>query len=151
MSRLWRRYGGGPGHLLSSLASLAIAAAAVIGWTQRPADLDTVLVWFLAAILLHDLVFLPLYALADRISVGFLPRRSRGYVRAPLLISLLVLAATFPSVLGEGARSARSLSGLPQPDYLLRWLILSGVLFALSGLLYALRRPERAGVGRSLG
>lgn len=70
MRALWRRYGAGPGHLLLSAACLAIAAAAVIGWTQRPGDLMSVLIWFAAAVLLHDLVALPLYTLLDRHSIG---------------------------------------------------------------------------------
>jgi hypothetical protein len=139
MSRIWQRYGGGPGQLLASIASLAIAAAAIIGWTQRAHDLKAVIEWFLAAILLHDLVFLPIYSLADRVTIGFLPRRAGVYLRAPALISLLLLATVFPTVLGFGARSAHNLSGITEHGYLARWLILTGALFALSGLAFALR------------
>jgi hypothetical protein len=139
VSRLWQRYGAGPGHLLATFASLAIAAAAVVGWFQSPTDLKGVLTWFVAAILLHDLVFLPLYTLADRLTIGFLPRRIAGYVRVPALISGLVLAAVFPTVLGYGARSAGRLSGIIEHGYLARWLLLTGVLFAISGLAYAVR------------
>ena len=139
MRRIWQRYGAGPGHLLASIASLAIAAAAIIGWTQRPKDLESVLIWFIAAILLHDLVLLPIYSLADRVTIGFLPRRAAVYVRVPALISLLLLAAVFPTVLGYGARTEHNVSAIVEHGYLERWLILTGVLFALSGLAYALR------------
>ncbi len=139
MRRVWQRYGAGPGHLLATVASLAIAAAAVIGWTQRPRDLESVVIWFIAAILLHDLVLLPIYSLADRLTIGFLPLRAAVYVRVPALISLLLLAAVFPTVLGYGARTEHNVSGIVEHGYLERWLILTGALFALSGLAYALR------------
>lgn len=139
MTGLRQRYGGGPGHLLATVASLAIAGAAVVGWFQSPSDLERVLIWFVASILLHDLLLLPLYTLADRLTMGFLPVRAAVYVRAPALISLLVLATVFPTVLGYGARSARRLGDIAQHGYLTRWLLLTGALFALSGLAYALR------------
>jgi len=60
-------------------------------------------------------------------------------VRVPLLISLLVLAATFPTVLGYGADSEHHASGVVEHGYLVRWLLLCGALFALSGLSYAAR------------
>jgi hypothetical protein len=144
MRAIWRRYGAGPGHLLATVASFAIATAAVIGWTQRPKDLMSVLVWFVAAILLHDMVLLPLYTLADRVTIGFLPVRAAVYVRVPVIISALLLAAVFPTVLGYGGRSTFNLSGIAEHGYFIRWLIVTGVLFALSGLAYALRGRETA-------
>ncbi|HTW12514.1 MAG TPA: hypothetical protein VME01_07215 [Solirubrobacteraceae bacterium] len=143
MSRLRSRYGAGPGHLLVLLASFAIAAAAVVGWFQRPVDLRGVLVWFAAAIVLHDLVLLPIYSLLDRVTVGRLPARSIAYVRVPAIISALVLLVLFPTVLGFGARRELAASGIPEHGYLLRWLILTGALFALSGLGYALGPVRR--------
>ncbi len=120
MSRLRARYGGGPAHLLATL-------------------LQNVLIWFVGAILLHDMVFLPVYSLLDRVTVARLPARAIAHVRVPLLISLLVLAATFPTVLGYGASSEHHASGIYEHGYLARWLALSGALFALSGLYYAAR------------
>jgi hypothetical protein len=142
MKRLRARYGGGPAHLLASLASLVIAGAAVIGWTQRPRDLTNVLIWFAAAIVLHDLVLLPLYSLLDRVTLGRLPLRAAAYVRVPALVSALVLAAVFPTVLGFGAHQELNASGIVEHGYLARYLLLAGALFALSGLAFAV------GVGR---
>jgi hypothetical protein len=144
MKRIWQRYGGGPGELLATLASLFIATFAVIGWSQRPKDFVSVLIWFGAAVLLHDLVLLPLYTLADRVTLGFLPVHATVYIRVPLLISLLVLAVVFPTALGYGGHSAHNLTGIREHGYFLRWLALSGGLFALSGLAYALRRTLSA-------
>jgi hypothetical protein len=138
--RLGARYGGSPAHLLASLAALAIAAAAVLGWLQRPRDLEGVLIWFGIAAVLHDLVLLPLYSLVDRISIGQLPRHLGAYVRVPALISGLLFVVLFPTILGYGAATFHGASGLTEHGYLARWLLLSGVLFALSGLAFAARR-----------
>jgi hypothetical protein len=144
ITRLRARYGGGPAHLLATIASLAIAAAAVIGWTQRPRDLENVLIWFGAAIVLHDIVLLPIYSLIDRHTLGRLPASLATYVRVPVLTSALVLAAVFPTVLGFGAHQEHNASGIVEHGYLARYLLLTGALFALSGLTYALRSRRPA-------
>ncbi|HEX3802509.1 MAG TPA: hypothetical protein VHV75_06700 [Solirubrobacteraceae bacterium] len=139
MRQLRARHGSGPAHLLATLASFAIAGAAVIGWTERPRDLVSVLIWFGAAIVLHDLVLLPIYSLADRLTLGRLPSKAAAYVRVPALVCLLVLAVAFPTVLGFGAHQEHNASGIVEHGYLARFLLLCGVLFALSGLIYAVR------------
>jgi hypothetical protein len=139
VKRLRARYGAGPEHLLATLASFAIAGAAVVGWTERPRDLVSVLIWFGAAIVLHDLVLLPIYSLADRLTLGRLPSKAAAYVRVPALVSLLVLAVVFPTVLGFGAHQEHNASGIVEHGYLARFLLLSGILFALSGLAFAVR------------
>lgn len=143
MKRVGARYGAGPAHLLATVASLAIAGAAVLGWTQRPRDLTNVLIWFGAAIVLHDLVLLPAYSLLDRLTVGWLPGRAVTYVRVPALVSAFVLAAVFPTVLGFGAHQEHNASGIVEHGYLARWLLLTGALFALSGLAYAVGGRRR--------
>ena len=140
MRRLRARYGAGPAHLLATLASFLIAAAAVIGWTQRPRDLLTVLIWFAAAIVLHDMVLLPVYSIADRLTLGRLPGEDRR-VRAR-------------SGTGQRARAGRRVpdrarlrghirstmpAAIVEHGYLARWLLLCGGLFALSGLAFAVR------------
>jgi hypothetical protein len=45
----------------------------------------------------------------------------------------------FPTVLGFGAHQEHNASGIVEHGYLARWLLLTGVLFALSGLAYTLR------------
>ena len=143
IARLRARYGGGPAHLLATIASLAIAAAAVIGWTQRPRDLENVLIWFGAAIVLHDIVLLPIYSLLDRHTLGRIPAQVAAYVRVPALTSALVLAVVFPTVLGFGAHQEHNASGIVEHGYLARYLLLTGALFALSGLTYAIRGRRR--------
>jgi hypothetical protein len=164
--RFRRRYGAGPLHLLGLIASFAIAGAAVIGWFQRPRDVKTVLEWFFAAIVLHDLVAVPIYSLLDRIAFAGVRRRARResdagtvaagphrvrasrrparsgvnpapYLRVPALLSGLLLVVFFPVVFGLGAQSELSASGIPERGYLARWLLAGGVMFALSGGAYA--------------
>jgi hypothetical protein len=164
----WRRfrarYGGGPLHLLVLVASFAIAGAAVVGWSQRPRDLATVLEWFVAAILIHDLVLLPLYSVMDRIALGGLrPRTVRGvgagagaarpglvnptpYLRIPAILSGLLLAVFFPVIFGLGAQTELSASGIAESGYLARWLLATGVMFSASGLAYVVA-TARARVG----
>jgi hypothetical protein len=142
-SRLRARYGGGPAHLLATIASLAIAGAAVLGWMQRTRDLENVLIWFGAAIVLHDVVLLPIYSLIDRQTLARLPVKLATHLRVPALTSALVLVVVFPTVLGFGARHEYGASGVVEHGYLARWLLLTGFLFALSGLAYAANGRRR--------
>jgi len=102
----------------------------------------------LGAIVAHDLVLLPLYSLAERIAARLTratatPARAGAlalnHVRVPVMIAGLLFLLFFPSILGrnEGYTAA---SGLDSDVYLGRWLALTGALFVLSGLLYAVRR-----------
>lgn len=163
MRRLRILYGAGPVHLIALLASFAIAGAAVLGWFQRPRDVVSVLVWFLAAIVLHDVVLMPLYALLDRLTVGLLHRRGirpraaprpsainpAPYIRVPAMISGLLLAVLFPVILGLGRHTEFIASGIPEHGYLARWLLTCGGLFAVSGVAYVVRvaRRRRPGPG----
>lgn len=157
-------YGAGPLHLLALLASFAIAGAAVVGWFQRPRDVGNVLVWFVAAIVIHDLVLLPLYSLLDRIAFGLRRERVDGaqratvfrlvdpaaYVRIPAILSGLLLIVFFPVIFRLGDATQRAASGFGQSVYLSRWLLVSGVMFALSGLAYAVA-VARAGAHAQVG
>lgn len=156
--RLRALYGAGPLHLLALLASFAIAAAAVVGWFQRPRDVVNVLEWFVAAIVIHDLVLFPLYSLLDRIAFGGV-RRLAGhrrqsepssivngtpYLRVPAILSALLLATFFPVILGFGERTEFAASGIAESGYLARWLLATGVMFAASAVVYAVA-VSRAG------
>jgi hypothetical protein len=152
-------YGAGPLQLLALLASLAIAGAAVVGWFDRPRDVINVLVWFAAAIVLHDVVLLPLYSLLDRIAFGGAgmlvagarrPEPSRlvnptPYLRIPAILSGLLLAVFFPVILGLGAQTELSASGIVESGYLTRWLLATGALFVVSGVAYALAVARAGG------
>lgn len=140
------RYGAGPVHLLSLLACFGLSAYVV----TRLAHVGHALligVWFVGAIVLHDMVLFPLYALAGRglERAAWRPRsRSRGvptinHIRVPTLLSGLYLLVSFPLVLELSTRTYRSATGLYPSPYLGRWLGLTGVLLAGSGLIFLAR------------
>jgi hypothetical protein len=144
-------YGASPLHLVGQLACFAVAGyAAVQLLGARPA---AVLLWFVGAAVLNDILLAPLYILLDRSG-----RRRRGFppwwnhVRVPAAISLLLLLVWFPE-LARRSHSYTRLTGLDASVYLGRWLAVSGVLFALSALalgvgrLRAARRRPAAGSG----
>jgi hypothetical protein len=153
--RFRARYGAGPLHLIALAASFAIAGWAVLGWFQRSRDVVGVLIWFTAAIVLHDLVAMPVYSLLDRVALGSLrerrDRREAGwavspipYLRIPALLGALLFAVFSPWILGFGAGTERYASGIAEGGYLTRWLLATGAIFALSGAAYALA-AARAG------
>lgn len=136
-----RWYGSSPLHLVVVVGALALAGAAALPLLQNDAAAKIGL-WFLGAVLVHDLVLFPLYALADRA----LPRRGRNHVRVPALLSGLLLLMFWPTITRHSEGSYSFASGLDQDVFLGRWLTLTAVLFGVSGVLFLLRlrRPEAA-------
>ncbi len=151
-------YGAGPQHLLGMLAALALVTytVSVLGpsalwdpevWWQ------SILVWFLGAIIAHDLVLFPLYALADRLTQRGLLNRSasettsqpwRGvpalnYIRIPAIAVGLLFLLFFPGILQQGAGSYLAATGQTQDPFLERWLLLSAVIVVLSAATYGAR------------
>lgn len=148
MRRFRYEYGSGPLHALGLAASFALTGYAVLRIAGGPSPLS-VLLWFAAAIVAHDLVLLPLYSLVDRIGSRLVPPAASprsvsalNHVRVPALLSGLMLLVWFPLVLGLSDPTFRSNTGLGTDGYLARWLLLSGALFVVSGLLYAVRRAR---------
>jgi hypothetical protein len=147
--RIAVHYGADPLHLLALLACFALAgyaASRVVGagiWVGFA-------VWFVGAAIGHDLLFFPLYALAD-VAAQRHPwrrRRPRGnvqwppwinYLRVPAGLSGLMLLVWFPLILRRSDETYRKAVGLDTSPYLGRWLLVTGVLFAGSALAYALR------------
>jgi hypothetical protein len=146
MSRFRAVYGSSPLHLLALLGCLALSAAAVRALGTGPPAVRTA-VWFLAALLAHDLLLYPLYTLADRsLSAALLRRRAaRGsvnWVRVPALLSGLLLLVFWPVVTRHSEGSYSYASGLSQDVFLTRYLLLTGALFLASALLFALTRTR---------
>ncbi|WP_020500386.1 hypothetical protein [Sciscionella marina] len=128
-------------HLLILLASLALAGYAASFVLGDPLAL-IMLAWFLGAVIGHDLILFPIYALADRAAdrlANLAPVSPLNYVRVPVLGTALTFVLFFPGIIGQGAPTYRAATGQTQEPYLVRWLILVGVLFATSGLCYAIR------------
>jgi len=60
----------------------------------------------------------------------------------PALLSGLMLLVWFPLVLGLSDPTFRANTGLGTGGYFARWLLLTGVLFAVSGIAYVVRRAR---------
>jgi hypothetical protein len=102
MRRLLRSYGANPLHLLSLLACFALAGYAAAQLVP-PQPLG-VAVWFLGAVIGHDLLLMPLYSLADRSVTAAIRHRPLrlpavpwiNYIRVPAALSGLLLLIWFP-------------------------------------------------------
>jgi hypothetical protein len=148
-----RRYGASPLHLLGHLAAFAIAVFALAQIINGGAWINFV-AWFGGAAVLHDVVFLPLYSVLDRVahraaSPPPRPGRARlvpviNHIRAPALISGMLLLIYFPLILGESGPNYFKATGHHLHGYARNWLLITAALFAGSAVLYALRL-RRAG------
>jgi hypothetical protein len=145
MRWLRRHYGAGPLHLVGFLACSAVAAYAVTrvlgegGWPG-------VLLWFVACVVLHDLIGWPIYAAADRILVRAQWRHQRrtpvpwaNYVRFPTVISAVLLGMFFPLIFRVSNAAYVRITGLNEDAYLINWLVVTGILFGGSAVTYMLR------------
>lgn len=149
MTGLWRRYGASPGHLVALVLGGAVSAYAVTRVPSLPA-LVAIGVWFVAMLLAHDLVLFPVYAALDnavRRVRGAARSGGRGvpwinHLRVPVVFSGLLLIAWFPLILGL-SKGYQGSTGRSIDPFLGRWLLVTVVLFAASGLLYAGRVARR--------
>ncbi len=159
MTLFRRRYRNGPLHLLGHLALFALAAWVVRNLLDAGGALS-IAVWFVGAIVVHDLLFLPLYAGLDRLATRLLPSGGRAvawplpvinHVRVPAVLSGVLLLVWFPLILGLSAQTFEATAGVRPEGYLGRWLAVSAGLFAASAVLYVVRlawlgrSPDRGG------
>ena len=152
LTRFRAAYGSHPLHLLTLIAGFALFGYVVV--TITPAALwnprtwwQSILVWFAVAIIAHDLVLFPLYALADRILLASNRFRLRvpavNYIRIPALGSGLTLLVFLPGIIKQGAPTFHAATGLTQDVFLGRWLLLTAVMFGASAVVYAVRSVMR--------
>ncbi len=146
------RYGASGWHLAALLGCFALTGYTV---TRLLADLPSLLrivVWFVGAAVVWDLVLGPSLALADRglrgavRRVGAVP--ALNYLRLPAGLSLLLLAVFTPLVLSRSEQRYQAKTGLTQDPYLERWAAVTAALFAASALAYGLavlRARRRSG------
>ncbi|MEV0325900.1 hypothetical protein AB0H63_05530 [Micromonospora echinospora] len=150
MTEFRRGYGAAPWHLLLLLGCFAVTGWIALRLSGEPAA-GRMLLWFLGAVIVHDLFLFPVYALADRMLRAAMGRPDRrcalNHVRVPALASGLLLLVYLPGILGLGGDTYTDASGLTPQPLLTRWLTVSAVIFAVSAMLYALRRrrPRDAG------
>lgn len=140
-------YGAQPLHLIAIIASLLLSGYGLL----RIDDIDNtvrILIWIVAAALLHDLVALPIYSLLSRIAHGAAGRaiesrammlHALNHVRVPAALSLLLLLVYFPLILQVAPEAYLATTGLEPDVYLGRWLLICGGMFLVSGVVYAIR------------
>ena len=142
-------YGSHPLHLLTLIAGFALVGYVVA--TIKPATLwnphtwwQSIIVWFAAAIIAHDLVLFPVYALADRMLLATRQPHSTGvtkvpvlnYVRVPALGAGLTLLVFLPGIIEQGAPTYIAATGQTQDPFLGRWLLFTAAMFAVSAVMY---------------
>jgi hypothetical protein len=154
-----RLYGERLFHLIVVLAAVALGAYAisVLGlrnllnprvWWQ------SIAVWFVVAVIGHDLILFPLYALGDRLLRPSRSARNDGdgasrhpsrrisltnYVRMPTLAAGLLLLIFLPGIIEQGAPTYLAATGQTQAPYLFRWLLLTAAFYLASAVCYAVR------------
>jgi hypothetical protein len=145
--RIARWYGANPLHLLALLACFALAGYAAFQLVpSRPVG---VAVWFVGAVIGHDILLFPLYSIADRSVLTVFRRRGTGaaaapavpwinYLRVPVGLSALLLLVWFPLILRLNTHYQESTNLSPDP-FLWHWLAVTGALFLISAVAYAVR------------
>lgn len=133
-----RRYGATPVHLAAHAVAFALAGWAILQLVDVRAA-SNLLLWFVGALLLHDLLLLPAYAALDRLATGAIGPRTVNYVRVPAAFSVLLFAVWFPTILGRNDATFGRVAGFTREGGLGRWLLLSAGLFATSSLLWLIR------------
>jgi hypothetical protein len=142
MERLRTLYGASPLHLLAHLVALPLAAFALLEIASSGTAI-AIFVWLAASAVLHDFVLLPFYSVLDRAG-SRATGRAVNYVRAPALISGLLLLVFLPAISGKGNGAFHGVSGLDYEGYFARWLLITAALFAISGALYWLSGRSRS-------
>jgi hypothetical protein len=149
-------YGSHPLHLLTMVSGFALLGYILA--TFKPATLwnpdtwwQSIAVWFAAAVVAHDLLFFPLYALADRVLAAGISQRpapgrtsrpkvlARNYIRVPALGAGLTLLIFLPGIIEQGGPTYQAATGQTQQPFLGRWLLLTAAMFAVSATVYATR------------
>lgn len=171
-ARRYRALLGSPFQIVLLLATLAFAG--YVGVRLLKGDTFLIVVWFVGAALVHDLVLLPLYSAADRTVTAALGsvrkaapsargagptglpghdpgagRRLVNFVRVPAFLSLLLLLVWFPLITGR-VRRYEPYAGLSSEGFLERWLLVTAALFVCSALCLVTRAllRRRATKGR---
>ena len=137
------RYGATPLHVVAHVVVFAVFAWVALKLADAR-EVSNIVLWFAAALVLHDLVLLPAYSALDRAGARVTGARV-NYVRVPAALSALMLLLFFPAMFGRNEGSFARVAGVEPSGYLGRWLLLTAALFALAGLAYVARarRPRR--------
>jgi len=140
-----RLYGSNPLHLLVTIACFAIAGYAA-NKLAAGGDVKGILIWVIGAVVGHDLILFPVYAIADRSIMTIFRRRPPAlpavpwinYLRVPVVFSAILFMIWWPLIFRLPADFTDK-TGLPTNVYMGRWLAVTGALFLLSALAFAVR------------
>ena len=152
MRRFEVAYGSRALHLLGFAAAALLSGYAVLRLADLPGPVN-LLAWFVGAILLHDMLLFPLYAGVNRLAAAIggartsrLRASALNHLRIPVGLSLLLLLVWWPLILDKSVPTYVGVSGEQPPDYLERWLLLSGVFLLISALVFVGRSARRRAV-----
>lgn len=149
--RFARLYGASRWQLVALLGCFALSGYTV-SRLYGDAALFRIVVWFVGAAIVWDLVLGPLFALADRLLRPLASTRlsARGvaplnFVRVPALLSALMFMVFAPAILKRTEDIFALKAGLSQDMYLGRWVALTAAAFAFSAVCYlvAVARARR--------
>jgi hypothetical protein len=133
-------------QLLALLASFVVAGYA--GIRVLAGNPTGVGAWFVGSAVVHDVLLFPLYAGLDAALVLLRRRpalatvagvRWLNYLRVPAAVSALLLLVWSPLILRASEATYHAASDLPAQPFLLRWLAVTVVLFAISAATLAVR------------
>jgi hypothetical protein len=137
-------------QLLALLASFVVAGYAAV--RLLAGDLIGAGAWFVGSAVVHDLVLFPLYAGIDAALVLLLRShpswatvagvRWLNYLRVPVVVSGLLLLVWSPLILRVSDGAYQAASGLSAQPFLPRWLTVTAVLFAVSGVILVVRAMQ---------
>ncbi len=133
-----KRYGASGWHLAALLGCFTLTGYTVTRLLGDTSSLLHIVLWFVGAAVVWDLVLGPALALADRGLRAAVPVPALNYLRFPAGLSLLLLAVFAPLVLQRSEQRYRAKTGLTEDPYLERWAAVTVALFAASALAYGL-------------
>jgi hypothetical protein len=148
MTRIRRFYGDQLLHLMAMVVSFAVVAAGVAGWFQAGSDPRGIILWLLASAIAFEGILLPIAWAFDRVAFGGArskpltagaqpTRRVVAFVRIPAMLSALLGLVSLPLILRLDTSAFIDITGSAPPDYLVRWLLASAAMFAISTVWYA--------------
>jgi hypothetical protein len=140
MKALARHYGASPLHLLAHVIVFAAAGWAIVQLIDVR-DVLGIVKWFVAALILHDLVLLPAYSALDQLDQRV---RLRGipvvnHIRVPAVLSGLTFLVFCPLILGKSDGNLHYVSGITPSGYLGRWLAMVAGFWLVSAVVLAVR------------
>lgn len=143
-----RLYGAGPLHLAVLVLTLGVGGYAVVRLLAgEQASWLAIGIWFVAGVVVNDLVLNPLAAVLDgvlRTGLRWLPGRPAApttinHIRLPVLGAVLTFLVFYSGIVRQGEAVVIGQSGLDQSPFLLRWVLLVVGMAAVSALVFALR------------